>query len=195
MLVNKEDNMRKLKIWIIEAVFILAVLPLAAEQDTRGPNFNRSVVEIERSENLLRNRMGDVFQAPEPVSAFLTVKKEAVDDPEGVRKNRDGYFDISVLQLAEMMLSKEFTLVNVHIPYEGELPQTDIFIPFDRITDTENLKKLPDKKAKIVLYCRSGSMSTSAAKNLVQLGYTNIMELDGGFNAWKRAGKTLLRTG
>jgi rhodanese-related sulfurtransferase len=139
--------------------------------------------------------MGDVFQAPEPVSAFLTVKKEAVDDPEGVRKNRDGYFDISVLQLAEMMLSKEFTLVNVHIPYEGELPQTDIFIPFDRITDTENLKKLPDKKAKIVLYCRSGSMSTSAAKNLVQLGYTNIMELDGGFNAWKRAGKTLLRTG
>jgi len=188
---NKEDNMRKLKLWIIVAVFILAVLPLAAEQDTRGSNLSSSAVEIEHSENLRRNRMGYVFKAPEPVSAFLTVKKEAGDDPEGVRKNRDGYFDISVLQLAEMILNKEFTLVNVHIPYEGELPRTDLFIPFDRITDTENMKKLPDKNTQIVLYCRSGSMSTSAAKNLVQLGYTNIMELDGGFNAWKRAGNTL----
>lgn len=195
MLMRKEDNMIKLKLWIIAAVFTLAVLPLAAEQDTRGSNLSRSAIEIERSENFRRNRMGYVFQAPEPVSVFLTVKKETGDDPEGVRKNRDGYFDISVLQLAEMMLNKEFTLVNVHIPYEGEIPQTDLFIPFDRITDTENLKKLPDKNAQIVLYCRSGSMSTSAAKNLVQLGYTNIMELDGGFNAWKRAGNTLLKTG
>jgi len=191
MLMRKEDNMRKLKLWIIAAVFTLAVLPLAAEQDTRGSNLSSSAIEIERSENLRRNRMGDVFKALEPVSAFLAVKKEAGDDPEGIRKNRDGYFDISVLQLAEMMLNKEFTLVNVHIPYEGELPKTDLFIPFDRITDTENLKKLPDKNAQIVLYCRSGSMSTSAAKNLVQLGYTNIMELDGGFNTWKRAGNTL----
>jgi len=183
--------MRKLKLWIIAAVFTLGVVTLVAEQDTQGSNLSRSVVKIERSENLRKNRMENVFKAPGPVSAFLAVKKEAVDDPEGLRKNRDGYFDISVLQLAEMMLNKEFTLVNVHIPYEGELPKTDLFIPFDRITDKENLKKLPDKNAQIVLYCRSGSMSTSAAKNLVQLGYTNIMELDGGFNAWKRAGNTL----
>ena len=183
--------MRKLKLWIIAAVFTLGVVTLVAEQDTQGSNLSRSVVKLESSENLRKNRMENVFKAPGPVSAFLAVKKEAVDDPEGLRKNRDGYFDISVLQLAEMMLNKEFTLVNVHIPYEGELPKTDLFIPFDRITDTENLKKLPDKNAQIVLYCRSGSMSTSAAKNLVQLGYTNIMELDGGFNTWKRAGNTL----
>ncbi len=105
-------------------------------------------------------------------------------------KNADGYVDINVDQLAQMLENKDFILVNVHIPYEGELPNTDLFIPFNAIAD--NLDKLPDKNARIVLYCRSGSMSTVAAKTLVSLGYTNVYELDGGFNAWKASGRPFI---
>ena len=109
---------------------------------------------------------------------------------ERFTKNPDGYVDITVEQLAEMLPNKDFTLVNVHIPYEGEIEQTDLHIPFDQIAD--HLDKLPDGDAPIVLYCRSGSMSTLAAKTLVEKGYTNVMEVDGGFNAWKAIGHKLL---
>ncbi len=106
-------------------------------------------------------------------------------------KNADGYTDISVDQLAQMLENKDFTLVNVHIPYEGEIPGTDVFVPFNAVE--QNLDKLPqDKSAPIVLYCRSGSMSTIAAKKLVSLGYTNVYEVDGGFNAWKASGRDLV---
>lgn len=107
-----------------------------------------------------------------------------------IHRNRDGYLAITVEQLAQMLPRKRFTLVNVHIPYEGEIPGTDRFIPFDRIA--ENLDRLPGKGEPIVLYCRSGSMSATAAKALAALGYTGVMELDGGFNAWKRAGYRLI---
>ena len=86
-----------------------------------------------------------------------------------------------------MLEDKDFTFINVHVPYEGEIPDTDAFIPFDEIGS--RLTELPaDKDAKIVLYCRSGSMSATAARVLVQERYTNVFNLDGGFRAWSQMG-------
>jgi len=97
------------------------------------------------------------------------------------------YKDLSVVELNTLMENKDFTLINVHIPFEGNLPKTDLSIPYDTIS--QNLDKLPDDKAaKIVLYCRSDRMSTIAAAELVKLGYTNIWNLDGGMVAWEQAG-------
>jgi rhodanese-related sulfurtransferase len=131
------------------------------------------------------------------VLSLLVAACEASPTSEGnvaptgeLAKNADGYTDISVEQLAAMLENKNFTLVNVHIPYEGEIVQTDLFIPFDEIASYQ--AQLPDKEAPIVLYCRSGSMSTSAAQELVSLGYTNVIEVNGGFTAWKAAGYELL---
>lgn len=106
-------------------------------------------------------------------------------------KNAQGYVDISIEQLKPALANKDFTMINVHIPYESELPQTDAFIPYNEIE--ANLSQLPaDKDARIVLYCRSGRMSTEAAPILVNLGYTNVVELDGGMQAWQAAGNELI---
>jgi YVTN family beta-propeller protein len=104
--------------------------------------------------------------------------------------NAHGYARIRSEQLKAALERKDFALINVHIPYEGEIAQTDTNIPYSRISDY--LDELPDKDQPIVLYCRSGSMSTVASRTLVGLGYTSIVELAGGFNAWKRAGYDLI---
>jgi len=101
------------------------------------------------------------------------------------------YTDVSVAELQTMLANKDFTFVNVHIPFEGDIAGTDLSIPYDQIA--QNLDKLPDKNAKIVLYCRSGRMSAIAAETLVGLGYTNVWNLDGGMVAWEGAGNTIDR--
>jgi len=105
--------------------------------------------------------------------------------------NVDGgaYNNISAQELNTMLNNKDFVFVNVHIPFEGNIADTDLSIPYNQITEPANFAQLPaDKTAKIVLYCRSGRMSAIAAEELVKLGYTNIWNLKGGMLEWERAG-------
>lgn len=120
-----------------------------------------------------------------------TAPQSASADIFSLPKNADGYMDITVEQLKSALANKNFSLINTHIPYEGELPQTDAFIPYNEVE--ANLSQLPtDKNARIVLYCRSGRMSTEAAQTLVNLGYINVVEVDGGMQAWEAAGNELI---
>ena len=99
------------------------------------------------------------------------------------------YKNISADDLKSMLKNKDFVLVNVHIPYAGDIPNTDLSIPYDQITESSYLSQLPtDKNAEIVLYCRSGRMSQIASEELVALGYTNIWNLKNGMVEWEQAG-------
>lgn len=103
-----------------------------------------------------------------------------------------GYTNMSVNDLNIALQNKDFVLINVHIPYIGDIKKTDADIPFNKIAD--NLDKLPkDKNTKIVLYCQSGRMSEIASEKLVELGYTNVFNLTGGMNEWRSQGHQLVQ--
>ena len=72
---------------------------------------------------------------------------------------------INPSELKERLNNKNFTLINVHTPYEGEILGTDTFIEYDEIVAART--QLPqDKNAEIVLYCKTGRMSAEALLTL-----------------------------
>ncbi len=113
---------------------------------------------------------------------------DKVDVPGGY------YTNVSPAVLQGMLARKDFLLINVHVPYEGEVAGTDLLIPFDEVERRRDL--LPrNRSAKILLYCRSGAMSDTAARALVRRGYRNVWHLAGEMNAWKQAGLSLIYKG
>ena len=94
--------------------------------------------------------------------------------------------------LATKLTTQEFVLLNVKTPYIGEIDGTDLYIPYDQVA--ARAAELPkDRTAPIVVYCRSGHESAIAAQALLDLGYTNIENLDGGMDAWIASGRKLVQ--
>ena len=111
---------------------------------------------------------------------------------ENLNKDRialqnSNYKNMTVDELNQQLKSKDFALVDVHIPEQKHINGTDAFIPYD---DIENqLDKLPQgKEAKIVLYCKTGRMSQIAAEKLAERGYTNVYNVVGGIVEWVKKG-------
>lgn len=108
---------------------------------------------------------------------------------EIIRRLRSELPTTNVHDIAKRLETGSVTLVDVREADEhaqGYIPGS-LFIPRTylemRIEDT-----IKDKDREIVLYCASGTRSLFAAKALRDLGYTNVVNLEGGFNAWKNAG-------
>lgn len=123
------------------------------------------------------------------VAACNDNAKSVAAKPYGTRVEIPGgsYIKIEPQELQTLLADKKFWLINVHVPYEGEIEKTDALVPYNKVN--EIVEKLPsDKAAMVVLYCRSGRMSRETTEALVILGYTNVWNLDRGMIGWKEAG-------
>ncbi len=94
---------------------------------------------------------------------------------------------ISPAELHQIMQNEDIFLVDVHIPQQHHIKGTDLFVAFNEVEKSQN--QFPkDKNMPIYLYCAGGPMGNAAAKSLYDLGYRNLINLDGGASAWKKAG-------
>ena len=92
---------------------------------------------------------------------------------------------------AEALLAEGHLLLDVREPDEyeqGAIPGS-IHIPRGNLeSGIEN--RVTDRDQPIVVMCAGGVRSAFAADTLGQLGYTDVVSMDGGFNRWKDEGRS-----
>lgn len=93
----------------------------------------------------------------------------------------------------ESIISEEdIFLLQAHVPYYGEIKDTDLIMRNWK-EPSSYVDELPeDKNTKLAVYCRSGRMSALTSEKLMEMGYTNIYELEGGMNSWEASGRKLI---
>lgn len=100
---------------------------------------------------------------------------------------------VNPTMFSELVKKGDGFLVDVHVPEQTHIPGTDALIPYNEIN--QNIDRLPkDKNTPILVYCRSGSMSRQATREIAKLGYTSVYELDGGINAYKQVNSEVVIT-
>ncbi len=125
------------------------------------------------------------------VMLLLAIGLSGYITPNAWSMDKQAYKNISVGQFEKLMDQKDFTLINVHIPYQGEIAKTDLLIPFNAIDQDKN--RLPNNKdARIVVYCMAGHMGYIAAEKLAQMGYTGVLHFKGGMRAWAKNDKQIV---
>ncbi len=109
---------------------------------------------------------GDMVDA-----AKATISQVSVADAKALL-DKGGYIFLDV------RTSKEFKMG--HIPGAMHLARG--------LLEFKIAKKVPDKNANIIIYCKSGGRGSLATSTLGKMGYKNVKNMDGGWKAWTKAG-------
>ncbi len=114
--------------------------------------------------------------------------QKAPNTDKDVSESKTEYRTISA-EGAKALLDngKDIVLVDVRTAEEyaeKHIPSA-ILIPNEDIGDSRP-KELPDLDATVIIYCRSGNRSKTAAEKLIAMGYTDVRDL-GGINDWQYA--------
>ena len=90
----------------------------------------------------------------------------------------------------EQLLADGWTLLDVREPdeYEQGAITGSVHIPRGQLESSiEN--RVSDRSTPLVAMCAGGVRSAFAAVTLEQMGYTDVVSMDGGFNKWKDEGR------
>ncbi len=159
--------MQKQKIIVLGGIALSVVL-LAGCGNNKAENFgNNNVATQSQSSN----------------SKAITSTLKTTD------KTKNGVYLISPAEFKEKMESGEYVLVDIRTPeeYQAGHIKGAINIDFYAPDFKEQVSKL-DKNKKYLYYCRSGHRSGQAEVLAKAFDFPEVYELDGGINAWIKAG-------
>jgi molybdopterin/thiamine biosynthesis adenylyltransferase/rhodanese-related sulfurtransferase len=97
--------------------------------------------------------------------------------------------EIEPFEASEEIAGGDVVLVDTREPHEYQEAHLEggKLVPPGLLAD-EIAAAAPDKSARTILYCRSGSRSFTAAEQMQALGYENVASMAGGILAWHEQG-------
>lgn len=157
---------------------------------TKLKHLERAVIVLATGALLLAACGSDTDGESSPDSANTPAATEAASAPASEPAAGD-YRTLSIDEFADIVENRadEFQIINVHIPYAGEVANTDANIPYNDLDALTSA--IPSKDAPVILYCRSGNMSEQASRALIEQGYTQVWDVPGGMAAWQSSGRDL----
>jgi rhodanese-related sulfurtransferase len=98
-------------------------------------------------------------------------------------------------ELNELAKAESVDLIDVRTPVEfREIHSAHARnVPLDSLNPSAVMEARTSPDAPVYLICRSGSRSTKACEAFVAAGFTNVVNVDGGTNAWEQAGLPVKR--
>jgi phage shock protein E len=172
----------------------------------RSPTPDPSAAETRATETLATDRQdgdgaGADGSAPDlPRAELAPADKPDVGDAAGNASGDGGCTGwttqerLSPAEAKALIATADPIVINVHIPYEGDIPGTDVSIPYNDVSAIEKYLNY-DHCADVLLVCMSGGMSQTAGNELIKRGYLRIRDIKGGMIAWEQAGYPLLKDG
>ena len=112
------------------------------------------------------------------VLALLTASVLNADTPGVYRR-------ITASEAKAMMDKGGVTIVDVRRPDEysaGHIPGA-VLVTLQSI-ETDAPAVLKDRKAVLLVYCRTGIRSERASRKLLEMGYENVYDIAGGITQW-----------
>ncbi|MEJ5225344.1 MAG: rhodanese-like domain-containing protein, partial [Anaerolineales bacterium] len=135
---------------------------------------------------------GSMPEAPKAISTPIVADQKLYETLDSFLSNLPadkGFYTVKADKVTEYLAEKNPFIVDVRSQAEWDKDgyiEGATLIPFPEFLD--NLSKLPaDKNAPILIYCASGHRGGMAMMALRLLGYTDVINLNGGLNAWKAA--------
>jgi rhodanese-related sulfurtransferase len=123
------------------------------------------------------------------VGACATQQKQAMTTEEMVAEAKESICEVTVSEAKEMLDKGDCLFLDCREPKEFKMGHVPGAMNIPRgLLEFQVTKKVPDKGTKIVMYCKKGGRGCLAACTLCRMGYENVMNMDGGWLAWEKAG-------
>lgn len=122
------------------------------------------------------------LSAPTALAEEMTAK-------ELVQEAKKDICEVTVSEAKELFDKGGYVFVDCREPKEFKMGHIPGAVNIPRgLMEFKVTKKIPDKSANIIIYCKYGGRGALSTCSLCKMGYKNVKNMDGGWEAWLKAG-------